>query len=238
MTDDAGAWLITDRLFETAARHPDRTLIIDPRFGRFTYGDVAGQVERLAWALCERGVGSGDIVVLQLPNWAPFIVFHLALTVLGAVTVNIPVIFREREVGGILALTGAKSIVVPDDFRGFDFPAMGRDMSDDCPNLSHVFVVEGGAVEVVSAAAVVGAELDPGSGGRNQDDVQVVVESEHLNGDDRELDARCATVVSRAGTSGLEICQFRDREHRFSRQQFAQNTAGGPAQTEPQDSHL
>ena len=153
MTDDAGAWLITDRLFETAARHPDRTLIIDPRFGRFTYGDVAGQVERLAWALCERGVGSGDIVVLQLPNWAPFIVFHLALTVLGAVTVNIPVIFREREVGGILALTGAKSIVVPDDFRGFDFPAMGRDMSDDCPNLLHIFVVEGGSANSYEFAA-------------------------------------------------------------------------------------
>ena len=77
--------------------------------------------------------------------WAPFIVFHLALTALGAVTVNIPVIFRESEVGGILALTGAKGIVVPDDFGGFDFPAMVRDMSAGCPNMSHVFVVEGGS---------------------------------------------------------------------------------------------
>ena len=143
MIEDAGAWLVTDRLFETADRDPDRTLIIDPRFGRYTYCDVAGQVERLAWALRERGFASGDIVVLQLPNWAPFIVFHLALTALGAVTTNIPVVFREREVGGILALTGAKGLVVPDDFRGFDFPAMARGLADDCPGLTDIFVVEG-----------------------------------------------------------------------------------------------
>ena len=68
MTEDAGAWLVTDRLFETADRDPDRTLIIDPRFGRYTYCDVAEQVERLAWALRERGFASGDIVDLQLPN--------------------------------------------------------------------------------------------------------------------------------------------------------------------------
>ena len=143
MIEDAGAWLVTDRLFETADRDPDRTLIIDPQFGRYSYCDVAGQVERLAWALRKRGFASGDIVVLQLPNWTPFIVFHLALTVLGAVTANIPVVFREREVGGILALTGAKGLVVPDDFRGFDFPAMARGLADDCPDLTDVFVVEG-----------------------------------------------------------------------------------------------
>ena len=45
MTEDAGAWLVTDRLFETADRDPDRTLIIDPQFGRYTYCDVAGQVD-------------------------------------------------------------------------------------------------------------------------------------------------------------------------------------------------
>ncbi len=143
MNTDAGAWLITDRLFETANRHPDREMIIDPRFGRMTYSDVAGQVERLAWALRERGFGAGDIVVLQLPNWAPFIIFHLALSAIGAVTVNIPVVFREREVGGILALTRAKGIVVPDDFRGFDFCAMVSGLAGDCPDLSHILIVEG-----------------------------------------------------------------------------------------------
>ncbi len=146
MSVDAGAWLIIDRLFETADRHPDREMIIDLRFGRMTYGDVAEQVERLAWALRERGFGAGDIVILQLPNWAPFVIFHLALSILGAVTVNIPVVFREREVGGILALTGAKAIVVPDDFRGFDFPEMASGLAVSCPDVSHVFVVEGGPV--------------------------------------------------------------------------------------------
>ena len=143
MSADAGAWLITDRLFETADRHPEREMIIDPRFGRLTYGEVADQVERLAWALRERGFGAGDIVVLQLPNWTPFIIFHLALSLLGAVTVNIPVVFREREVGGILALTEAKGIVVPDEYRGVDFPAMVESLTGGCPQLAFTLMVEG-----------------------------------------------------------------------------------------------
>jgi len=146
MSADAGEWLIIDRLFETADRHPDREMIIDLRFGRMTYGDVVEQVERLAWALRARGFGAGDIVILQLPNWAPFIIFHLALSILGAVTVNIPVVFREQEVGGILSLTGAKAIVVPNDFRGFDFPKMASSLAINCPDFSHIFVVEGDPV--------------------------------------------------------------------------------------------
>jgi cyclohexanecarboxylate-CoA ligase len=153
MNKDAGAWLITDRLFETADRYPDRELIIDPRFGRFTYAEVARQVERLAWALSDRGLGSGDIVVLQLPNWTPFLVFHLALTAIGAVTVNIPTVFRQREVGGILELSGAKAVVVADNFRGFDFPAMAQGLATDLPDLLHVFIVESEGAGSVTVSA-------------------------------------------------------------------------------------
>ncbi len=143
MTEAGGGCLITDRLFEIAEHDTDRVLVVDPVFGRFTYGDVANQVERLAFGLRNLDLGPGDIVILQLPNWAPFLVFHMALTAIGAVTTTIPIDYRERELGGVLQLTGAKALVVPVAFHGFDFAAMGKSLGRDFPDLRHVFLVGG-----------------------------------------------------------------------------------------------
>lgn len=145
MSSDAGGWLITDRLFDIAERAPDRELIIDPVFGRFTYAETGEQVRRVAQGLRERGLGAGDVVIVQLPNWAAFPIFHLALSAVGAVTGNIPFVYREREVGNILALTGARALVVPERYRGFDFAAMARSLLARHASLEHVFVVGGDA---------------------------------------------------------------------------------------------
>jgi cyclohexanecarboxylate-CoA ligase len=141
MTEAAVAPVISDRLFELAEQDTDRELLIDPVFGRFSYGEVAGQVERLAAALRHLGFGSGDVVILQLPNWAPFLVFHLALSAIGAVTANIPFVYRERELGNILRLTKAKGLVVPGRYRGFDFKAMAQALQREFAGLAHVFLV-------------------------------------------------------------------------------------------------
>ncbi len=148
MTTQTGGWLITDRLFGIAERDPDREFIVDPVFGRFTYADVAEQVQRVAYGLRGQGFGPGDVVIIQLPNWAPFIVFHLALSAIGAITGNIPFVYREREVGGILRLTGAKGLVVPRSYRGFDFAAMAKSLCAGHDCLQKVFVVgDAGSVQ-------------------------------------------------------------------------------------------
>ena len=136
------AWLISDRFLQTARSYPDKEVIIDRHFGRLTAHDVADQTARLAASLRQLGLGHGDMIVVQLPNWAPFIVLHLALTAIGAVTINIPVTFREREVGGILKMTDAKAIIVPDAFRGFEFLPFITELSQDCPDLQHLILVE------------------------------------------------------------------------------------------------
>lgn len=139
--------LITDQLFDIAERDCDRELIVDPVFGRFTYGDIAQQVQRLAHALHHYGIGRGDLVVLQLPNWTPFLTFHLALTAIGAVTVNIPIVYREHELTRIFDLTKAKALVLPATFRGDSYKTMGAALQRDNASLEHVFLVGGGAVD-------------------------------------------------------------------------------------------
>ena len=144
MTGDPGGWLITDRLFGVAERDGDRELVVDPVYGRFTYAEIATQVERVAHGLRGHGFGPGDVVILQLPNWTPFLVFHLALSAIGAVTGNIPFVYREREVGEILRLTRARGLVVPGTCRGFDFGAMAAALGRKHATLERIFVVGDG----------------------------------------------------------------------------------------------
>lgn len=137
--------ILSDRLFELARAHPDRELVVDPVSGRFTYGEIAAEVERLAFGLHELGLGPGDVGIVCLPNWAPFLVFHAALTALGAVTVNVPPIYRERELDYLTRFTGARLLVLPAEFRGRDYLPLARTVKTAAPDLRAVFLVGPGA---------------------------------------------------------------------------------------------
>lgn len=144
MTATGEVRLVSDRLADIAREDPRRELVFDPIFGRLSYADVDAQVRRLAHGLVARGIGPGDVVILQLPNWAPFLTFHVALTAIGAVTALVPFVYREHEIGGVAALTGACALVVPDEYRGFSYRRMAERVRATRTDLRHVFLVDPG----------------------------------------------------------------------------------------------
>ena len=142
-----GFWrnrVITDHLDEAAAATPDKVAFIDPR-RQVTYAELRREVDRCALGLLELGVGPGDVVSFQLPNWIECVVVHFAATRIGAISNPLIPIYREREVGFMVGLAGSKVIVVPSTFRGFDYPAMVETLRADWPTLEHVLVVDGSA---------------------------------------------------------------------------------------------
>lgn len=150
------ASIITDRLLEIAASDPDRELVVDELHGRLTYVQAVEKVAHLAAALRALDIGRGDVVIVQLPNWAPFLLFHLALTSIGAVTATIPIVYRNRELTGVLSLTRAKALVIPSNYRGHDYVAMAEELRAAAPILQHILVVHG--AEPVARAGVVAYE--------------------------------------------------------------------------------
>jgi cyclohexanecarboxylate-CoA ligase len=141
----AGYWrdrVITDFLDEAAAATPDKVAFVDPR-RRVTYGELRREVDRCALGLRELGVGPGDVVSFQLPNWIEWIVLHYAASRIGAVSNPLIPIYRERELGFMVGLARSKVIVVPSTFRGFDHAGMIDKLRDDWPALEHVLVVGG-----------------------------------------------------------------------------------------------
>jgi cyclohexanecarboxylate-CoA ligase len=140
-----GLWagrVITDVLDEVAAATPDKAAAIDAR-GRITYGELKRLSDRAALGLLELGVRPGDVVSFQLPNWIEFLVVHFAVTRIGAVNNPLIPIYRDREVGFMVGLAKSKVIVVPQEFRGYDYPGMVARLRGDWPEMTHVLVIDG-----------------------------------------------------------------------------------------------
>ena len=69
---------------------------------RGTFADVDESARALAATLASRGVGPGDVLVFQLPNWLEAGITFWAAAYLGAVVVPIVHFYGEKEVGHIL----------------------------------------------------------------------------------------------------------------------------------------
>jgi len=146
-----GFWL--DKSFDTCivdavARTPDKPALVAYRADRdgsrrFSWREFADAVSRCAAGLEDLGVGTGDIVAVQLPNWWEFVVVSMAANRIGAVVNPLMPIFRERELSYMLGFAGAKVLVVPRVFRGFDHAAMAYGLQRELPALKQVVVVDG-----------------------------------------------------------------------------------------------
>lgn len=131
-------------LDDAVAAHPDKLGLVSVGGGSrtaLTYREYDDQADRVARGLSELGVGSGDVVAVQLPNWWEFGPLIFGIQRLGAVYTGIGVAYRSREARFILERTEARVAVVPDRFRGFDHVEMIRQLRPELPRLGHVVVV-------------------------------------------------------------------------------------------------
>ncbi|HKI97214.1 MAG TPA: cyclohexanecarboxylate-CoA ligase [bacterium] len=139
--------LVTDYLDEAVAQRPDQVAIVDHNSmsGRSTtlsYRQLARRVDRMALGLAALGVEPGDVVAFQLPNWWQFTALYLACARIGAVANPMMHIFRHRELRFMLGFAEAKVVVVPRQFRGFNYPQMVEELRGELPALRHVLVIE------------------------------------------------------------------------------------------------
>ncbi|MFC5753168.1 AMP-binding protein [Actinomadura rugatobispora] len=86
-----------------------------------TFRDVDGMARRLAAGLRERGVGPGDVVAFQLPNWVETAAVFWASAFLGAVVVPIVHFYGRKEVGYILESVRPKVFVTAEGFGRMEY---------------------------------------------------------------------------------------------------------------------
>lgn len=127
MLEAGNIWQLTEARAEAT---PDRELAVDRDCRRLAFGEYRDRCERVAAGLATRGVAAGTVVSWQLPTWLESMVLFGALRRLGAVQNPILPIYREREVGAIVAQARPALLIVPSTWRGFDFETMARRLTD------------------------------------------------------------------------------------------------------------
>jgi acyl-CoA synthetase len=88
-----------------------------------TFADVDRSARALAGALHADGVGPGDVVMFQLPNWVEAGITFWAAAYLGAVVVPVVHFYGAKEVDYIVGTVSPSVIVTADRFGHNDFLA-------------------------------------------------------------------------------------------------------------------
>jgi len=111
-----------------------------------TFGDVLDAARRLAGALQARGIGPGDVVAFQLPNWVEAAISFWAAALLGAVVTPIVHFYGPKEVAYILRRTGVRALITAERFGHLDYLASLEGLRKDAPALELVSVAGDGPV--------------------------------------------------------------------------------------------
>jgi acyl-CoA synthetase (AMP-forming)/AMP-acid ligase II len=109
---------------ERAAReHPELFIVFhsETRPGRLDMASLRERSTRVAAALGARGIGVGDVVAVQLPNWEEAAIAYHAIAMLGAIFVPIVHIYGPRETDWIVRASGARLFISPDRWGNLDF---------------------------------------------------------------------------------------------------------------------
>jgi len=133
---------VADSLAAGARSNPDAALIFGSRThpATLTVAESHRQGRILASALRGRGLRAGDVVVMQLPNWAEWAIGWCAAMHAGLVVAPVVHIYGPAELGYVVRSSGARALITPDHWRSTDYldrvGAMGT-----CPSLDLVVTV-------------------------------------------------------------------------------------------------
>ena len=128
-------------LQQWAERAPDKVCLIwcpfDGDYQRFTYAELFDRSRCLAAGLSERGVQSGDFVLLHMDNSPEFIFGWYACAILGAVAVSTNTRSVARDMSYFAEVTEAVCSLTQ--------PKFAELIKDACPNLRSIGVTDNDA---------------------------------------------------------------------------------------------
>ena len=117
----------------------DRVALVEA--GRaISYTELDRRADELAAGFVAMGIQKGDAVVVQLPNSIAFAEVSFALFRVGALAIMAMPAHREAELDGIFSLAEPVAHIIPKQFLGFDYTAMGEGLQQRHPCVKHLIV--------------------------------------------------------------------------------------------------
>jgi acyl-CoA synthetase (AMP-forming)/AMP-acid ligase II len=108
---------------------------------RWTWSEARDRSDRLAAAFVQEGIGTGDVVMVQLPNVVELAVVYLAAARIGAIVSPLPVQFRAHELRLTARLVRPRVFVTAASVSGFDHIALLEQVRSEIPPLDAVIAI-------------------------------------------------------------------------------------------------
>jgi fatty-acyl-CoA synthase len=119
-----------------------REALVDRAAGRrWTYAELAADVDALALRLLVRGIGKGDRVGIWAPNCAEWTLTQYATAKIGAILVNINPAYRTRELEFVVNQSGTRLLVAAKKVKTSDYAGMIAEVRPRCPRLTDVVLL-------------------------------------------------------------------------------------------------
>ena len=168
----SGAWAdltIAELAEQRAEADPDGIALIAGD-SQMSWATLLADARALAASLRSLGLVPGDVVSFQTPNWAEAAVINLAAALSGLVINPIVPIYRDAEVGMMLADSCAKALFTAGSFRNYDYAAMAERLRPLLPALRHIVTVRSESAMTLESLIAQGRghsferpSVDPGS---------------------------------------------------------------------------
>jgi fatty-acyl-CoA synthase len=126
----------------TVRAHRDREALVDRSAGRrWTYAELAADVDALALGLLEMGIAKGDRVGIWAPNCPEWTITQYATAKIGAILVNINPAYRARELEFVLNQSGTTLLIAAEKLKTSDYAGMIAEVRPRCPELKSVVLL-------------------------------------------------------------------------------------------------
>jgi fatty-acyl-CoA synthase len=160
-------------LDRTVNDHGERDALVECATGRrWTYRELAAEVDALALGLLDLGITKGDRVGIWSPNCAEWTFLQYASAKIGAILVTVNPAYRVHELRYALDQSGIRLLVAATTFKTSDYVAMVDEVRPGRRALEHVVYLGSNAWEGLVEAGRRGdpAALEAASANLSPDD--------------------------------------------------------------------
>ena len=139
---ESGEWdtVTMSHIWDSNAMQYPRKEAIEDLSQVLTWEEAKTWTDRVALGLVELGINRDETVVVQLPNCVELHLLRVACEKAGIICIPAVTTMREREMQHILNRTEAAAIVIPLEFRGFNYADMVQQIHPQLPKLRHVLI--------------------------------------------------------------------------------------------------
>ncbi len=127
----------------TASARPEAEALVEVATGRrWTWRELAADVQAVARGLLAAGLEAGDRVGVWAPNCAEWTIVQYATARVGVILVNVNPAYRTHEVAYAINQSGLRLLFSASSFKTSDYRAMVEQVRRDCASLERVVYLD------------------------------------------------------------------------------------------------